>query len=159
MHQPNWGGPLYRSARLLISLIFIVSGVSKIVGLNQSLEYMTSYGLPREELLLLGAAAIELVGGFLLLTGKLTRFAAWGLAFYLIPVTLIFHTNFRDQNQVIQFLKNCAMIGGLLSVAVIERARVYRLQVYDRLPEAPVQPKTGQIPAQTPEPSREPRSA
>jgi putative oxidoreductase len=37
---------------------------------------------------------------------------------FMIPTTLIFHTNFTDQNQLIHFLKNVAMMGGLLYVAV-----------------------------------------
>lgn len=125
-------GKLYTAGRFLISLIFVASGFSKLLNFDASLQYMASVGMPPNEVLLGIATAIELLGGFALLTGFGAKFAAWMIAAYLVPVTLIFHTNFGDQQQVIQLLKNLAIIGGLLQVAEVGRV----VQVLSRLPIA-----------------------
>ena len=56
--------------------------------------------------------------------GYWTRLDAWALILLLIPTTLIFHTNFADPNQMIQFMKNLAMTGGLLYVAAFGPGRL-----------------------------------
>jgi putative oxidoreductase len=65
----------------------------------------------------LGAIVIEIGGGLSLLLGYWTRAGAIALILFMIPTTLLFHTNFADQNQMIHFLKNLAMFGGLFYVA------------------------------------------
>ena len=69
------------------------------------------------------AAVVELACGLAILTGFKTRIVAWVLFLYLIPVTFFFH-NFwaaqgqEQQTQMINFLKNAAIMGGLLVLAV-----------------------------------------
>lgn len=120
-------GRVHPAARFLLSLIFVVSGVSKLMNFDASLQYMSSTLLPPSEILLGAAIALELVGGLMLMFGFMERWVAWTLALYLVPVTLIFHTNFTEQDQVVNFLKNLAIIGGLLQTAVLNRSiRVLR---------------------------------
>src|SRR6185436_11201317 len=78
-------------ARVLLALIFIVSGYGKITGFAGTAGYMTSMGMPTARLLLVPAIAIELGGGLLLAIGYKTRCAALAIFLFLIPATLIFH--------------------------------------------------------------------
>ena len=82
---------------------------------------MTAHGLPAAAVpvLLAGAVVVELAGGLALLLGVQTRRAALVLFLYLIPVTLTMHNFWADQgmeqqNQMFHFLKNLAILGGLL---------------------------------------------
>src|ERR1700723_88167 len=110
------------AGRLMISAIFIFSGLSKLAAHAAMAGYAASKGLPAADLGIWVAAAIEVFGGLAILLGFQTRIAAWVLFLYLIPTTLIFH-NFwalqgmeRMDNQIHLF-KNVAIMGGLLFVA------------------------------------------
>src|SRR5260370_42155651 len=63
------------------------------------------------------AVALELGGGLLLVAGYQARLVATALALFSIAAALSFHSNFADQNQMIHFLKNVMMAGGLLQIA------------------------------------------
>ena len=102
--------------RLLFALIFLVSGLQKIVGFEEYVAYIQAYGVPWALLLLGGAIAVEVGGGLLLVLGYQTRWAAVLLCLFLIPATLVFHTDFGEPQQATTFLKNLAIMGGLLFV-------------------------------------------
>lgn len=107
-------------SRILLSLIFILGGLEKIFDFGATTEFMTRHEMPLVVPALFVAIAIELGGGIALLLGWWTRVAATALAIFLIPTTLIFHTNLvivHESSQAIGLLKNLAIIGGLLSVA------------------------------------------
>jgi putative oxidoreductase len=110
------------SGRVLVSVIFVLSGLTKIVDWNSNAQYMASAGLPLIPLLLIAASITEVAGGLSVLLGWKARWGALLLFLYLIPVTLIFH-NFWDysgiemQTQLVNFLKNLSIMGGLLLVA------------------------------------------
>jgi putative oxidoreductase len=112
-------GPL--GGRILMSLLFIMSGWGKLTAFSGTAGYMASAGMPHPELLLPFAIAIELGGGLMLLFGWKTRLAALALFVFTIPATLIFH-NFwaadaaNAQNQMIHFMKNVTILGGMLYV-------------------------------------------
>lgn len=111
---------LHPVARFLVALIFIVSGFSKITGFSQNVGFAASQGMPLPEVGIVGAIIVELVCGFALLAGFYTRFFSIALFLYLIPTTLIFHVQnlgapgTEGQMQLIQVLKNLAIMGGLL---------------------------------------------
>ncbi len=110
------------SGRILLSLIFVMSGFSKIPGWENTLGYMASKGMPMTQFFLFMAIVIEIAGGLSLLMGYKTRVGASLLIVFLIPATLIFHnfwtlTGMEQQMQMIMFMKNLAIIGGLLVVA------------------------------------------
>lgn len=109
----NW---LSLAARVLLSALFLMSGINKILNPADTQQYMASYGMPLTGLFLLGAIALELAGGLSVLLGYKARWGAIALIIFLIPATLIFHTNFADQMQTIQFMKNLAILGGLLMI-------------------------------------------
>ena len=104
--------------RVLIAVLFIMGGIGKIMNFGGSVGYAETFSLPFPEVAIVLAIIIELGGGLLILFGVWTRFAAFILSLFLIIVTLIFHTNFADPNEMTQFLKNAAIIGGLLYVSV-----------------------------------------
>jgi len=103
-------------ARILLSAIYLVSGINKILNPAGTQEYMAANGMFWTGLFLVGAIAIELAGGLSLLLGYKTRLGAIALIIFLIPATLIFHSNLADPIQQIMFLKNLGLLGGLLLV-------------------------------------------
>ncbi len=112
---------LYPVGRAFLGALFLISGLFKIVGFAGVAGWMASAGLPFASALLVATIAIEVGGGLLLVTGWQSRWAALALALFLIPVTAVFHafwnadaTQFNDQ--LTAFLKNLAIMGGLLLV-------------------------------------------
>ena len=104
--------------RLLLAAIFLMSGLNKVMNPDGTQQYMMAMGMTwATTLFYLGAIALELGGAVSLLLGYWTRIGAWALIAFMIPTTLIFHSNFGDHNQMIHFLKNLAITGGLLYVA------------------------------------------
>ena len=114
-------GWLALPGRVLMSVIFLLSGWMKIAHWSMMVGMLGSK-IPAPQLMLGLAVFAELAGGLSLLLGFLGRVGALGLFIYLIPTTLIFH-NFwsadtaHQQEQMINFLKNLAIMGGLLVIA------------------------------------------
>lgn len=106
--------------RVLLAHIFIISGWSKIGGYAGTAAYMASVGVPAASLP--AVIAVELLGGLALVIGLQTRWAALGLAAFSVLSALIFHNNFADQMQMISFMKNFALAGGLLVLAQVGAA-------------------------------------
>jgi len=102
--------------RILLSLIFLGSAATKLVDPAGTQAYMAAYGLPMTGVLLVAAIATELLGGLALLVGLKTRVTAFVLTGFLLSATLIFHTSLGEQQQLLHFLKNLAIMGGLLLV-------------------------------------------
>lgn len=98
--------------RLLIALIFVGAGYSKIGGYAGTQAYMEAMNVPGGLLPLV--ILLELGGGLAIVLGFLTRFAALGLAIFSVVSAFLFHANFADQTQQILFMKNLAMAGGFL---------------------------------------------
>jgi len=109
--------------RILLAAIFILSGASKLADPAGTIGYIASAGLPFPQLAFAGAAAVEVLGGFALVLGYRTRYAALALAFFSLAAALAFHSALADQNQFIHFFKNIAMAGGLLQVAAFGAGR------------------------------------
>lgn len=107
--------------RLAIAAIFLSAAYNKITHWEESVKYMTSAGMTQVPIFLFLAILIELFGGIFLILGFKIRWFSAILALYLIPVTLIFHqfwsASAQDvEMQTINFLKNLAILGGLLYV-------------------------------------------
>jgi putative oxidoreductase len=102
--------------RLLIASIFLLSGVGKIFAPDHTQAYIAAAGLPLPVVSYAIALIVEIGGGLLLLVGYRTRLAALGLAIFTLAAAVGFHHNFADQNQMIHFMKNLAIAGGLLQI-------------------------------------------
>jgi putative oxidoreductase len=118
--------------RFLLAFIFLFSGARKIMGYQATLGYMQSKGVfpamdiagyPLVEVLLMATIALEILGGLMLITGIGSRLAALALAAFTIVAGVIFHDFWtvadamQYANQLNHFLKNVAIVGGLLIVA------------------------------------------
>ena len=102
--------------RLLIGLPFAMSGFGKLAAYGQTTAMMAGAGLPLP-LAYAVAVIVELGGGLLLIAGYQVRLAAVALAVFSIAAAASFHNNFADQNQMIHFLKDVMIAGGLLQIA------------------------------------------
>ena len=104
------------AGRLLIGLPFAMSGLGKLAAYGATTAMIGAAGLPLPPLAFAVAVAVELGGGLLLIAGFQTRIVAAALALFAIATAVSFHSNFADQNQMIHFLKNVMMAGGLLQI-------------------------------------------
>jgi putative oxidoreductase len=103
--------------RILIAVVFVMSGLSKLAAPAATQAYITAVGLPFPLLGYLIALAAEIGGGVLLLVGFRTNVIASLLAAFTVATAVLFHNNFADQNTMIHFLKNIMITGGLLQIA------------------------------------------
>jgi putative oxidoreductase len=103
--------------RLLLGQLFLMGGLSKLGdGYAGTAGYMQSVGLP--EILLPAVIALEIVGGLMVIAGFKVKWAAYALAGFTLVAGVIFHSNFADQMQMIMFMKNVTIAGGLLLLSV-----------------------------------------
>lgn len=114
--------PMAGLGRVLLSLIFVMSGIHKITAWEATATQMESAGMVAVPLFLTGAIVFEVLGGLSVMLGIQARLGALALVVFLIPTTLIFHDFWRhegqeQQVQMIQFVKNLAILGGVLLVA------------------------------------------
>jgi putative oxidoreductase len=110
------------AGRILMSVLFLISGFFKVGGYSQMVGYAAAKGLPMASVAVAGAAVLELAGGLAILVGFQTRITAWLLFLYLIPTTFYFHNfwamqGMEQQQNMINFLKNAAIMGGLVILA------------------------------------------
>jgi len=107
--------------RILLALIFIISGYGKIGAYAGTAGYMASKGMPMVDVLLPLTILVELGGGLLIALGWKARWAAAAIFLFLIPVTLVFHNPAgldpaAAQQQMINLLKNVSIMGGMLGL-------------------------------------------
>lgn len=102
--------------RILIAVLFLASGANKLRDPAAAVAYIEQAGLPLPTLAYAGAVLIEVLGGLLLIVGFQTRFVAAALAGFSVLAAIYFHSNFADINQTVHFMKNFALVGGLLQV-------------------------------------------
>ena len=105
------------AGRILIAALFLIAGIGKIgSGYAGTQGYMEAMGVPG--VLLPLVIALEIGGAFLVISGLWTRVTALALGVFTILSAVLFHANFADQMQQIMFLKNFAIAGGFLFLAV-----------------------------------------
>ena len=102
--------------RVFVSLIFLVSAFNKIFNYGNTVTWMEGFGVP--EFLLGPAIALEIIFPILIIIGYQTQLSAIILAIFSISTAVIFHLDFDNQMQTIAFLKNFALAGGFLFIAV-----------------------------------------
>lgn len=112
-HLEVYSAPL---GRVFISLIFVMSGLSKMSNYANTAGWMDAMGVPGD--LLPFVIALEVLGGLAIIIGWQTRVVSFLLAGFCVLSAVIFHNNFDDQNEMIHFMKNMAMAGGFLFLLV-----------------------------------------
>jgi len=129
--------------RILISFIFLYEAYDSIFYFKETKESMTAYGLDwNQNLLLYGSIFLLVVGGLLVLFGYRSSLGAFMLMIYWIPLTFIIHSYWNDppeaqRLQAILFMKNLAILGGLLMVLVNGSGRfsIKRLFATTKVPQ------------------------
>ncbi len=111
-------------ARVLLALMFVTAGYSKIGGFDGTAAYIASKGLPLPSVLAALAIVVELGAGLALIAGFKARWAALLLAGFTLLASFIFHNYWAlpaDQQgmQMLMFMKNIAITGGLLMVVAL----------------------------------------
>jgi len=109
--------------RILLAVMFLISGWGKIGGFAGTAGYIGSVGLPMPQVLAVLTIVLELVAGVLLVIGWKTRWAAWALAIFTLLAGVLFHNYWampadKQMMEQIMFLKNLSITGGLLMLAV-----------------------------------------
>lgn len=117
------GGWLVTISRVLIALLFVVVGFGKITGFGSTVVMVASAGFPMPEIMTVLAIIFEFGGGLMLLLGFHARTAAWMLVVFTVIATLGYHMNWANQMNMLMTLKNLAIIGGLLQVAIYGAGR------------------------------------
>lgn len=107
--------------RILLALIFLMSGINKIMNWEGTAGYMEFMGMPMVTVFLIGAIVLEVGGSLSVILGFKARWGALALIVFTIPTTLIFHAYWavdpeQMQIQQIMFMKNLAMTGALLLI-------------------------------------------
>jgi putative oxidoreductase len=109
--------------RVLLAALFLLSGLGKLGAADATIAYITSAGLPFPSATYLLTLLAEIGGGLSLLIGFKARAAAAILALFSIAAAVLFHGNVADQNQMVHFIKNFAIAGGLLQMAAVGAGR------------------------------------
>lgn len=102
--------------RVLLAAIFLLSGIQKLGAPADTKAYIAAAGLPFPELAYLVAIVVEVGFALALMAGYRTRAVAAVMAAFTLATAFGFHANFADQAQMIQFMKNLAITGGLLQL-------------------------------------------
>ncbi|MDB9772750.1 DoxX family protein [Alphaproteobacteria bacterium] len=98
--------------RLLISFMFLMSGLNKAGNYSNTSGWMESMGVSSSILPLV--ILLEIIGAFAIIVGWHTKITAFLLAGFSIISALIFHSDFSNQVEMIMFMKNFAIAGGFL---------------------------------------------
>jgi len=112
------------AGRILLSHIFLASGVMKILRWSETAGSMADKGMPAVPFFLFMATLCEIGGGLSILLGFKARLGALALALFLIPVTLVFHSFWglegqAQMNQMQHFMKNLTIMGGLWTLVAV----------------------------------------
>ena len=110
--------------RIFISLIFLLSGFSKIGNYEGTVDWMESLGMPG--IFLIPAIALEIIAPIFVVIGYKVKISAALLSLFCIATAVIFHNDFSNQMQIISFMKNIGLAGGFL-LLVINGAKDFSL--------------------------------
>ena len=121
MTTTNSNPTLILTARVLLALMFVLAGISKLTGLEGTAGYIASKGLPMPSVLALATGLLEVIAGLMLAVGFQTRIAAAALAAFTVVASLLFHNFWAMEGAAamtnqLMFMKNLAIVGGLLMV-------------------------------------------
>lgn len=105
-------------ARTFIAIIFIQTGIASMTEFTDTQQQIADVGIPLSVLVALCVVVFEIAGGVSLILGYKVQIGVILLLLFLVPATLVFHNPIADPEETISFLKNLAIIGGLLMVAV-----------------------------------------
>jgi putative oxidoreductase len=114
--------PLALVGRILLALMFVLAGFSKIGGFAGTVGYMQSKGVPAAAVLAVLTIVLELGGGLALMVGWCTRWVALAIGLFTIVVTFMFHNYWAmpeamQMTNQLMFMKNISVAGGMFVLA------------------------------------------
>lgn len=112
---------LLLAARVLLGALFIMAGVGKLGDVAGFGQYMATGGIPAA--LAWPVVLFEIIAGIALVLGALTRVTAYALAAFCIVSGALYHFDPSNQMEMTQFLKNLALSGGYVALAVAGAGR------------------------------------
>ena len=104
-------------SRILLALLFFVSGFGILASPGGFAGFMGSIGMPAPLLVTWLVIALKVLGAAALVAGFQTRYVAYALAAFCVATAFIGHFDFADQNQMTAFLKNLGLAGGFLALS------------------------------------------
>lgn len=104
-------------ARIFMALLFIMAGFGKLGNVEGFAGFMASGGVPA--FLAWPVILFEILAGLTILAGFMTRPAALALAAFCLASGLLYHFDPSDQNQMNNLLKNIALAGGYIALAIV----------------------------------------
>jgi putative oxidoreductase len=119
----NIGDIASLAGRVMLSALFLLSGLGKVSAPAATIGYIGSVGLPFATLGFAIAVAIEFGGGLALVLGYRARIAGALMAVFSIAAAFGFHRDLADPNQLVHFMKNVAIAGGLLQIVAFGAGR------------------------------------
>lgn len=105
--------------RVLLSILFILAGFSKLTAIAGTAQWFASIGLPMPTVAAVGSGLVELLGGLAILVGFKTRIAAIVLALFTLAATAVAHLDFSQAGNALMLQKNLGLTGGFLLLAVL----------------------------------------
>jgi putative oxidoreductase len=105
-------GPVELVGRILLAVLFLLSGLAKWGAYSATAAFMSAAGVPGALLPLV--IATEVLGSLAIILGWKTRIVAMLLAGFSLLTAIAFHRNFADQTQITEFLKDVSIAGGFL---------------------------------------------
>jgi len=127
--MPNNQPVILLIGRILIAALFLNAGLRKAFTYAATVGYFTKLGFPMPEAMAVIAPIIEIGGAVLLIIGWKSRYAAWLLSLFVVIAAFAAHRFWtfdaaQYTNQMNHFMKNIAIIGGLLFVAACGPGRL-----------------------------------
>jgi putative oxidoreductase len=127
-YSPTYHSSVLLVSRVMMAAVFLVFGIRKIMAVTGNVGYFTKLGLPMPEILIYLVILVEVGGAILLIIGWRTRLVAWILAGFVVLASLAAHRYWEMDAaqyvpQMTNFLKNLAIVGGLLSLATMGPGR------------------------------------
>ena len=107
------------AGRVLLSILFIIAGYSKLTAIGGTAGWFASIGLPMPTVTTVVVGLVELLGGLAILVGFKTRIAAIVLALFTLAATAAAHLDFSQAGNALMLQKNLAITGGFLLLAVL----------------------------------------
>ena len=105
--------------RIFLSTIFLIEGFRKLFFREQTIEFMEAYGVPA--ILFIPSVIVEILFPLLIIVGYKTKVASLVMILFILTVTIIFHTDFSNEMQLIAFLKNIAIAAILVLKPIINK--------------------------------------
>ncbi|CAJ0770203.1 DoxX family protein [Ralstonia chuxiongensis] len=118
----RWRDELILLARILMMVLFVMSGWGKLTGFQGTVGYMASTVAPMPMVAAAVAVVMEFGVGIALLIGLWTRPLALLMALFVLGTSFIAHSYWDMQGAMeaankIQFYKNLSIMGGLFLLA------------------------------------------